>query len=225
MAPEDTGKEAEVGAKLGFTSHKLKARPFDIVQQVELITKAAGPNFSILVDPNFKFNSLPATIKLARQLEPYNILCFEDPFPWLNNIAQYRLFRQRTDIPIAPHCSRLNRAADVLNVLKQDAADMFNVGGNVAAIQQQSALADAAGLPVWQQAYGLSLGIGAAFAVHLAASVRNATIPSDILHFLREHDLLVDDPIRPVDGHIAVPEGPGLGVELDEKALAKYRVG
>jgi L-alanine-DL-glutamate epimerase-like enolase superfamily enzyme len=226
MSPEDTAREAEVGAKLGFTTHKLKARPHDIVQQVDLISRAAGPNYSVLVDPNFTFESLPATLKIARQLEQYNILCFEDPFPWANNIAQYRLFRQRTDIPLAPHASRLRSdiPGDVLNAVREDAADLFNVSGTVASIQKASAIAETAGLPVWHQAYGLCLGIGGALSVHIGAAVPNATVPGDVLAFLREHDLLVDDPIRPVEGYIMVPEGPGLGVEVDERAVARYRV-
>ncbi len=117
MTPEDTAKEAEVGAKLGFTTHKLKARPEDIVRQVDLISKAGGPGYSVLVDPNFIFVSLTESMKIARQLESYNILCFEDPFPWANNPTQYRLFRQRTDIPLAPHVSRLRSdiPGDTLN--------------------------------------------------------------------------------------------------------------
>lgn len=221
MEPEDTGKEAEVGAKKGFTTHKLKARPWNIVQQAEAITRAAGSSYGIIVDPNFLFESLPATLKLARQLERYNVQCFEDPFPW-HNLPQFHLLRQRTDIPLAPH---LGRSTDVLNALKAEAADMFNLGGNVATVQHSAALADAAGLPVWLQVSGLSLGIAGAFAVHLGAAIRNATLPADTLHFLKEHDLLVDRPIDPTDGQITVPEGPGLGVELDEKALDRYRVG
>ena len=79
-------------------------------------------------------------VKLARQLEEYNILCFEDPFPWAANPAQYHLLRQRTDIPIAPHCGR-GHADDVLNLLKAEAADLFNLGGNVAQVQRCSAVA------------------------------------------------------------------------------------
>jgi L-alanine-DL-glutamate epimerase-like enolase superfamily enzyme len=226
MTPEDTAKEAAVGASLGFTTHKLKARPHDIVEQCELITRAAGPDYGIIIDPNFTFVSFPESVKLARKLERYNVLCFEDPFPWANNLAQYRLFRQRSDIPLAPHASRvrLDQPGDVLNAIREDAADLFNVSGTVAAMQKASAIAETAGLPVWHQAYGLCLGIGGAFSVHVAANVPNATVPGDILPFLREHQLLVGDPLRPVSSQMPVPEGPGLGVEIDEAALARYRV-
>lgn len=227
MTPEDTAKEAEIGAKRGFTTHKLKARPEDIVKTAELMTRAAGPNYGIIVDPNFTFVSLPASLKLARQLESYNIQCFEDPFPWANDLSQYHHFRQRTDIPLAPHVSnqRIDTPADTLALINAHAADMFNVSGTAAQMQSAAAIANAAGLPVWLQSFGLCLGIGGAYSVHLAATIPNASIPADILHFLREHDLLVDNPIGPENGHIAVPEAPGLSVEVDTAAIERYRVG
>ena len=54
--------------------------------------------------------------------------------------------------------------------------------------------------------------------------VKNATLPGDTLHFLKENDL-IGGALPPENGHIKVPQTPGLGVELDEDALAKYRVG
>ncbi len=221
MAPEDTAREAARAVRLGFTVHKLKARPWDIVEQAERITQAAGPHYEINADPNFTFGGLPQTVRLARQLERYTMQCLEDPFPWAN-FDQWRLLRERIDIPIAPH---LLRAEDALNVLKANAADMMNITGNVATTLAIAALAEAAGLPVWLQTAGLCLGIGAAFSVHLHAVVRNATLPADTLHFLREHDLLVDRPLEPKEGLVTVPQGPGLGVDVDQTVLEQYRVG
>ena len=57
------------------------------------------------------------------------------------------------------------------------------------------------------------------------AAIRNAVLPGDTLHFLKVCDLLLDSPLDPVDGHMALPEGPGLGVTLDEKAVEKHRIG
>ena len=221
MKPEETARETEVAVKKGFTNHKLKARPWDIVQQCELISQVGGPQFSITVDPNMTFETLGATIGISRQLEKYNILCLEDPIDW-SNWNQFRLLRQKQDIPIAPH---LGKPSDVLNALKAEAADLFNVGGSFANIQRCAALAEAAGLPTRFQVGGLTVGIAGAWETHVGAAIRNATQPNDLHYFLREHDLLVDSPLTPVDGYVPVPEGPGLGVELDEKMLEKYRTG
>ena len=52
MEPHETAAEAEVGARLGFTNHKLKARSWNIVETVRLIKEAAGPDYTVGVDPN-----------------------------------------------------------------------------------------------------------------------------------------------------------------------------
>jgi L-alanine-DL-glutamate epimerase-like enolase superfamily enzyme len=59
--------------------------------------------------------------------------------------------------------------------------------------------------------------------VHLAATIPNATLPSDILPFLRDGHI-VHDPCEPKGGLLLVPEGPGLGIQLDDKMMEKYRV-
>ena len=222
MAPEDTAREAEVAVKQGYKTHKLKARPWDIVRQAELITKAAGPDYAIIVDPNGTFETPAATVRIARELEErgYNIQCFEDPIPKGHN-KQLALMRQKFDIPIAPH---LGQPLDVLEALKAGAADMFNLSGNFDSVYRSAALADAEGLPVWIQIAGLSLGVAAAFATHACVVIRNAILPADTLHFLREDDLLLEHPLDPKDGYLEVPQGPGLGVELDERAVERFQV-
>ncbi len=220
MDPKDTGKEAGKAAKMGFTNHKLKARPWDIVQQAEEISKAAGPDYSITVDPNCMFETLEATVKIAEGLKPYNILCFEDPIAQ-GDLEDYRKMRTMFDIPLAPH---IGNPTAVLTAIRKEAADMFNVSGNLETTYRCSVVADAADMPVWLQTAGLSLGVAAAFATHVGAVIKNATLPADTLHFLKENDL-IGGALPPQNGHLKVPQTPGLGVELDEEALAKYRVG
>ena len=85
-------------------------------------------------------------------------------------------------------------------------------------------LAEAAGMPVWLQVVGLGLGVSGAYGTHVHAVIRNATIPSDVLHFTRVNDL-VGGVMAPVQGCVEVPDTPGLGVELDMAAAEEYRVG
>ena len=68
------------------------------------------------------------------------------------------------------------------------------------------------------------MGIRAAFSAHFQSTLRNDLRACGELPFLRE-DSLVGDSLEIKGGHIAVPEGPGLGIKLDEKAVAKYRTG
>jgi L-alanine-DL-glutamate epimerase-like enolase superfamily enzyme len=212
---------AEEGARLGYKTHKLKARPWNIVETVELMTKAAGPDYGIIVDPNFTFGDITTSLRLARQLEGYNIQAFEDPFQYLPGWHQYHHFRQHSTIPLAPH---LGDPRQVMSAIRADAADMFNMGGSLESVQIMAGMAGAAGMPVWLQVVGLGLGVSGAYGTHVHAVIPNATIPSDSLHFTRENDL-IGGALTPKDGLVQVPETPGLGVELDMAAVEKYRVG
>ena len=221
MEPEEFAAEAEVGAKLGFKTHKLKARPWNIVETVRLMTEAAGEDYGIIVDPNFSFETPEESIRLAHELEKYNIEAFEDPFSYHEyGWDSYRDFRKQTRIPLAPHIAD---PKIIIDAIKADAADMFNTAGSPMSAQQNAGIAEAAGLPVWLQVVGLGLGVSGAFGTHVHAVIKNATIPSDSLHFVRENDLIYGA-LTPKDGFVEVPTTPGLGIELDMEALEKYRI-
>ncbi|MEW6754833.1 MAG: mandelate racemase/muconate lactonizing enzyme family protein [Candidatus Latescibacterota bacterium] len=221
LEPRETAAMAEEGARAGFQTHKLKARPWNIVETANLMTRAAGPDYGIIVDPNFTFGDLHTSLRLAHQLEEYNVQAFEDPFQYLPGWHQYRDFRRHSRIPLAPH---LYDSRAILGAIRAEAADMFNTGGSVETVLVNAGMAEAAGMPVWLQVVALGLGVCGAYATHVHAVVRNATIPSDCLHFTREDDL-TGGALAPRAGHVEVPESPGLGVELDMRAVEKYRVG
>jgi len=94
MEPRETAAQAEVGACLGFTNHKLKARSWDIVQTVRLMKEATGPEYTVGVDPNTEFRLPPIAARLAAQLEPFGTVAnFEDPV-LKDNLDWYRLLRE-----------------------------------------------------------------------------------------------------------------------------------
>lgn len=221
MEPAAFAEQAEIGAKMGFTTHKLKARPWNIVETVKLITKAAGPDYGIIIDPNMTFGTLHETVRIARELEGYNIQAYEDPFPYLPGWHTYRDLRSKIVAPVAPH---LYDPKQIMGAIRAEAADAFNTGGTVEETIINAGIAEAAGMPVWLQVVGLGLGVSGAYATHLHSVVRNATIPSDSLHYTRENDLTFGK-FAPKDGFVEVPDEPGLGVELDMDAVEKYRVG
>ena len=221
LEPTEFAAMAEEGAKLGFKTHKLKARPWNIVETVELMTRAAGPDYGIIVDPNFTFNDLHTSLRLAHQLEQYNVQAFEDPFQYLPGWHQYRDFRRHSRIPLFPH---LYDSRQIMSAIRAEAADGFNTGGSVETVLINAGMAEAAGLPVWLQVVGLGLGVSGAYGTHVHSVIRNATIPSDSLHFTRVDDL-IGGALTPKNGMVEVPTAPGLGVELDMAAVERFRVG
>ena len=84
------------------------------------------------------------------------------------------------------------------------------------------ALAEAFDMPCWHGS-GHELGIKDAAFVQSCAAAGNCTLPSDILSHQRVDDLIVE-PINIQDSHAIVPHAPGLGVRLDEDALARFSV-
>ncbi|MDA0748193.1 MAG: hypothetical protein O2954_16850, partial [bacterium] len=146
MEPHETAAEAAVGAEKGFTSHKLKARPWDIVETVRRMKESAGPNYTVGVDPNTLFDLPPAAARLAKELEPFGTVAnFEDPMK-KTNLDWFRLLREKTHIPIALH---LGAPSGVLAALKAECIDYVNLGGPASQVRKSAALAEAADVPCW----------------------------------------------------------------------------
>ncbi|MBT4097317.1 MAG: hypothetical protein HOM68_20750 [Gemmatimonadetes bacterium] len=221
MEPEETAAEAIVGAKLGFTNHKLKARPWNIVETVRLMKEAAGADYTVGVDPNTLFEYPHVSARLADELEPFGTVAnFEDPV-LKNNLDWYRMLREKTNIPIALH---LQDPGAVLRAMKAECVDFVNFSATAQVVKQMAIVADAADVPCWVQMGGLCLGVKAAYSTHVQATIPNATLPCDELPFVRIDDVL-SGALVVEEGHFVLPEGPGLGVKLDMAVVEKYRVG
>ncbi len=219
MPPETTAAEAERAARAGFKVHKLKARSATIVETAELITKACGPDFKIRVDPNTQFGDLATSVRLARQLLPYNIEVYEDPMPF-DDLSWYRQFRAKAEPPVARH---LGSSREVFLNMHAEAVDAVNCGGSPANIRRNAALAAAGGLPVWLQMCAFGTCVATTFVAHVASTIPNCTMALDELPHIRIDDLSGGS-MQLADGMITVPRAPGLGVALDMCAVEKYQV-
>lgn len=249
-SPEDSAKQAAEGRARGFHGIKIKAALANpnvrknapnpsgtatasdhsqwaavgeddpVVERVAAIAEAAGPDFTITLDPNCRFYEPAQALRLARRLEPYRILVLEDPIPWRENLDAYVLLRQRSPLPIAIH---VFTPEAVLAAIRKNAVDYFNINGSMADFVRMAWMAEQAGIRCWHGS-GVDLGIRDMSYVHASFAAANCTLPGDTVgNFLREDDLLLD-PIPIENGYIPLPTRPGLGVELDEAALRRYRV-
>lgn len=113
---------------------------------------------------------------------------------------------------------------DAARAAKLETTDYFNFNGGIYAFRKLSSLADLFGLPYWHGSE-VDLGIIEASFVHKSAAVETTILPADIFgRLIREHDLL-REPLQIRAARVRVPDGPGLGIELDTDALAHYVVG
>jgi muconate cycloisomerase len=106
--------------------------------------------------------------------------------------------------------------------IRSEACDVLNLGGTMRDFVRNCYVAELAGIPVWHGS-GAELGIRDMAFIQAAAATKACTVPSDTICFLRESDLLAT-PFTVKNGYITVPKSPGLGIELDEAALKRYRV-
>ena len=111
----------------------------------------------------------------------------------------------------------------MLAALKAECIDYVNLGGPALQVRQQAALAAAADVACWVQMGELCLGVLAAYSVHLQSTLENATLPCDELPFTRQADVVAGG-LELENGHFRVPEGPGLGLEIDMGVVERYRV-
>ena len=221
--PEESAQIALEGKERGFTGVKIKcgkdAPDQGTVERVRAIRQAVGEDFELVLDANGGFRGHDDLPGLARELAEYGVAMLEDPLPRDQWEASAELRRQ-VSLPIAYHALTLDQA---LQAVKKEACTYMNVGiGSLPQFMRQADLADAAGIPCWHGS-AQELGIRDAAYLHACAAAPGCTISSDILHFLWESDLLAT-PIELDRGQARVPQGPGLGVELDCEALEKYRV-
>ena len=234
--PDILAKEAASAVEGGFNVMKFKSRPYyDPVDQVRAISDAMS-DLAIVPDANGSWWLPARAARIVRRIERYNIFCIESPLPQAD-VKGYLNLRNRIDIPIATHMG----TPDPITAISSGMCDYFvlEVPG-IKRTLQYAAIAENAsayevssgdfgkgfrlgGRPVWLEGFGRT-AIAEAFQVHLAAVIEMATLPGTFfLHRLRQHPL-VEDPLQVKDGLVEVPEKPGLGVTLDERALKKYRV-
>jgi len=225
----DAARKAVEGKEKGFDCIKFKCGLDDpVADWCEAIKDACGPNFRVILDPNRRWETVAQTVERARRLESIgNVLCLEDPIPrW--DFDGFALLRRKIDMPIAMHVSLPylemgQMETDAIAAIRGGCCDLFNLNGGLFGVKRMADAADLAGLPFWHGSE-VDLGILEASYVHKAAACPNCTQPSDIFgRLVREHDLLTEPLAFDDTGHVQLPGGPGLGVELDRDALARYQ--
>lgn len=218
--PAGIKRVAERAVAGKFTSIKTKCTQGDpVVECAEVLAKAA-PGVKYIVDPNTRYKSYADFLPVARALDGIgNCLVFEDPFD-KNDFEGYRNLRSQVKTHVAQH---LGDPRAMIRAIRENACSVFNTGGNpgMSGFVANCYLAGAAGMPVWHGS-GNDCGIVDASYLHSCAASPGCTLPSDILSFLREDDLIVE-PIEIKDSYAIVSDRPGLGVDLDEDAVRRYQ--
>ena len=206
----------------GFRVHKLKGGVFPPDYELECYRAlaAAFPGDRLRYDPNGVL-SVEEAIRFARHVEDLDNDYLEDPCYGLNGM---RRLRQNTRIPTATNTVVVGFEQLAANVL-QPAVDVILLDttfwGGIRPCVRAAGVAETFQLGVAVHSSG-ELGIQLATMLHLGAVVPNLAFAADAhYHHLRD-DVITGGKLRYDGGRIAVPDGPGLGVELDPDRVAEY---
>ena len=180
------------------------------------IREAVGDRADLLFGTHGQFTTAGA-VRLGQALEPYAPLWFEEPVP-PDAPEEMAKVAGAVRIPVATG-ERLTTKAEFAQVLRSGAATILQPAlGRAGGLWEMKKVAALAEVFNAQMAPHLYAGpIEWAANIHLAASIPNLLMAETIeTHF---HDALIEGAIRVEDGFITPPEGPGLGIEVNE-ALA-----
>jgi len=196
-----------------------------IVDIVAACREAVGTDYVMMVDVAYCWPDAKAALRVLNRLEPYDIFFLETPID-IDDLAGYAHLHDRSPIRIAAgewqntHFEFLDLAdrgkVDVLQ------PDIGRVGGFTEARKVAQIAADRGRLIVphcWNS------GIGIAASAHLCAATACCPyiefLPAELSESPIRRELVADEP-QMIDGRIALPEKPGLGIELNLAALGKF---
>ncbi|NLW25805.1 MAG: galactonate dehydratase [Clostridia bacterium] len=233
--PADVGKAAKEKMEQGYTAVKMNgteelhyidsyAKVEAAVSRVAAIREACGPHFGIAVDFHGRVHKAMAKV-LAKELEPFKLMFIEEPVLPENNEA-LRDIANHTSTPIATG-ERMFSRWDFKNLLADGYVDIIQPdlshAGGITECKKISAMAEAYDVAV---APHCPLGpIALAACLQLDACTPNVFIQEQSLgiHYNRGGDLLdyLKDPkvFTYENGFVKIPEGPGLGIEVNEEKV------
>ncbi len=227
---------AAVGEGIRTIKVKVGIDPARDVEVIRELRKALPPEIEITVDANQGYPSPKVAIRTILQMCEHGIAMAEQPVEGLTAMAQVRA---AVPCPVMADESAWT-PHDILEIRDRGAADVFSLyttkPGGLFKAKQVVAVAEAAGMACNVNG-SIETGVGNAANLHLVVSTGICTLanvfPITTLKGREQTKLagiyylddIIRDPFPYANGALRVPDRPGLGIELDEKRLAKYRVG
>ena len=191
------------------------------VERVSRVREVVGDDFIIACDANQAWPPQTA-IEFCRAVEPLNIRWIEEPVRWYDQLEGLRLVRESSPIPVVAGQGEISRFG-CRDLVVQGRVNILNVDATIAGgITEWKKIADLAAHFHVQMAHHEEAQV----ALHLLAAIPHGLYVEIFPNPKRDpmwFDLPVEQP-RIRDGFMELPARPGLGIELNEEIIAKYRV-
>jgi glucarate dehydratase len=206
--------------EFGFKSIKLKGGVYEPQQEVDAMLalyKAFGPDVPLRIDPNGIWQ-VDTAIKYGRMLKGV-IEYLEDPVRGQENMAKVG---REVGIPLATNMCTTS-FEDIPNSIIVHSEDIIlsdhHFWGGLQSSMKLAAICQTFGRDLSMHSNS-HLGISLAAMVHLGAALPNLRYALDTHYPWQSDEVIVGGRLKIEEGSVEVPGGPGLGVELDKKALA-----
>ncbi|MDE2889923.1 MAG: mandelate racemase/muconate lactonizing enzyme family protein [Gemmatimonadota bacterium] len=192
------------------------------VDRVRAVREAVGPNVDILVEVHRRLTPAHA-IRVARGMEPYSPFWYEEPVSSrdLDGLAEAK---RDIRIPVVTG-EELYTKTEFREVFEKRAADVVNPDvcncGGILELREIAAMAEPCHIAVSPHNYN-STTVGLAATMQAAAGMPNFLITEYFVNFEPAGNEIAVEPFVVEDGYITLPTAPGLGIDLDEGALAKH---
>jgi galactonate dehydratase len=232
--PEAAAEQAKAVVAQGFSA--LKFDPFpnpwrayidrqqedSAVAKVAAVREAVGPDVEILIEVHRRLAPMHA-VRVARRMEAFRPFWYEEPVSF-RDLPSLVEARQQIDIPVVTG-EEVYTKAEFREVFAQRAADIINpdVGncGGILELREIAALAEVHHVAVAPHNYN-STTLGLAATLHAAAGMPNFLITEYFVNFTAVSAEIATGAFTVEDSYITLPTTPGLGIDLDEAALARY---
>lgn len=213
-SPEDLASEVQRAAAEGYLIFKIHTcEHYDVLEQNRAVEDVAPLGFKMHYDFNHN-RPAAAVLRLIQELEKSPVVGFlEDPLRW-QDIDGWRRLREKSFLPILMHVPQLGGGPEIMH----GCADLYMVGeiGIAASLRRGFAAAEANASTVIQLTGGT---LSKAMAMHLGAVLPNVSHSTNLDDQCEED--VTGGRLEIAEGSSPVPQGPGLGVEVDEAILAR----
>jgi len=235
--PDRLLDEARMYVELGFQGMKTKVGGLSVredVERVAAIREVIGPDIFLMVDANQAYNATTA-IRIGREMDNLEVFWFEEPVG-ARDVEGYLQVKNALPLAIAGG-ENLRTRFEAKDFIGRRAVDIVQpdvvIVGGVTELHRVAQMANSFGILCNPHVWGSPVMIAAS--LHVASTIPPCPPARNPLPYQQEPVMEFDrtpSPIRDgiatpfdqVDGFLAVPTGPGLGVEIDEAAVVRLCV-
>jgi len=232
--PEEYARAAKAVIDQGYTAIKMdpvsgpwrnylsRAQERRSVEILAAVRAAVGPDVDILLDLHRRLSPMHA-IRLAEAYEEFEPYYYEEPCMW-ENVEALADIKASISLPVVTG-EAIYAKAGFRPILQAAAADILNPDvascGGILELKEIAAMAEPYFVAVSPHNYN-STTLALAATVHASAVMPNFIITEYFVPFQELGREICPGIMEPKDGYIDLPTAPGLGVEVDEEALARH---